>query len=95
MPSKEWKADYNGHSIVVYNSNDPLRQKGEAKLYIDGECVDTSFDLIVKDDFPALRGTIQSFNGSEHRVEVYAKSTLFSVKAKIFVDSKQVGGDSF
>jgi hypothetical protein len=93
MFTKEWKAEYKGHKIIVSNKWGILSLKdNSAKLYIDGECVDVCYDLIATDKTPSLRGSIKD-KESIHLVEVYVKSGLFQVKSKILVDEVKVAGD--
>ena len=67
---------------------------GATKLYVDGECRDTNNDMFVSSHSPALRARVTPANGQPFMVEVYVKA-LVTVKAKICVDGKQIGGDVF
>jgi len=93
MFTKEWKAEYKGHRIVVSNNwGDLMSKDGGAKLYIDGDCVDRNNNSVVTGKTPILRGKITN-NEKIHIVEVYMKSGLFKVKAKITIDDIKVAGD--
>lgn len=94
MFNKEWSASYNSNQIVVNNWWN-LNGRSEAKLYLNGNCVDTNSQYIVSGNTPILRGGIQGPEGQQHVVEAFAKSGLFSVKMKICVDGVQIGGDRF
>jgi hypothetical protein len=87
--SKEWIANHNGCQIRVANG-----WLGAAKLYIDGDCRDTNNDMFVSSRSAALRARVTPATGQPFMVEVYVKA-LVTVKAKICVDGKQVGGDVF
>lgn len=64
-----------------------------AKLYIDGDCKDTSNSLFVSSGAPTLAGTFD-VNGQKHRVEVYMRAIL-TVQIKIMVDGVMVAGEMF
>lgn len=89
MAKKEWIANYNGCQIRVTNS-----WFGAAKLYTDGDCRDTNSDMFVPSHSPALRARVTPANGQPFMVEVYVKAVV-TVKARICVDGKQIGGDVF
>tara|TARA_B100001142_G_scaffold308692_1_gene340450 strand:- start:467 stop:730 length:264 start_codon:yes stop_codon:yes gene_type:complete len=82
---KEWFADHEGHKIRVVNT-----WFGGAKLYIDGECRDTTRAFI------ALGETLLSarLNEAGDIVEV-SISAILTTKAKISVNKTQIGGDHF
>jgi hypothetical protein len=82
---KVWFADYDGHTIRVVNT-----WFGGAKLYINGECKDTTSAFI------ALGETLLSakLNDSGDIVEV-SISAVLTTKAKILVNKTQIGGDRF
>ena len=88
MPHKEWKAEVDGHSIRVTNS-----WLGGAKLYIDGECRDINNKLLADPNRPALSARLMQENNESPPVEVFVKM-IYTVKAKICVTGKQVGGDA-
>ena len=93
MFTKEWEADFKGHRIVATNSWGRFGFSTSAKLYIDGECVDTntdSFALSAKRSL--LRGRLV-LDGRNHVVEVFAKSGLLRILAKICVDGQMVAGN--
>lgn len=89
MPKKEWIADYNGHQIRVTNA-----WFGGAKLYVDGDCRDTSNELVASPSRPTLSALISEADGSRATVEVFIESR-WTVKAKICVNGKQIAGDVF
>lgn len=99
MFAKEWTADYQGNRIVVSHSWGPTASfktfSGEAKLYINGAKVDSYTDLIALGKRPAMRGRINLGNGSSKEVEVFVKSGMLSVKAKICIDGSRIAGDDF
>jgi hypothetical protein len=89
MAKKEWIALHNGCQIRVTNT-----WLGSAKLYIDGDCRDTNSDMFVSPRSAALSARVAPANGEPFLVEVYVKA-LVTVRAKICVDGKQIGGDAF
>ena len=89
MPSKTWIAEVHGHPIRVENS-----WTGGAKLYVDGECRDTTSRLVANPKAPALSARLQANDASSPLIEVFIKA-LFTVKAKICVDGRQIAGDAF
>jgi hypothetical protein len=89
MPSKTWIAEVDGHPIRVENS-----WTGGAKLYVDGECRDTSNRLTANPSSPALSARLVPNDASSPLVEVFV-SALFTVKAKICINGRQVAGDAF
>ena len=89
MPQKDWIAVVQGHSIRVSNT-----WTGGAKLYIDGERRDTNNAQVVSPSGAALSARLELGRADSPLVEVFVKS-LFTVKAKICIDGKQVGGDVF
>ena len=97
MP-REWRADWNGHQIVLTNSIETTisaREMGSvAKLYIDGAMVDSSAELFAGGATPLVRGQIKDGDGTAHVVEGYLKSGLLRVLGKICVDGIKVAGDS-
>ena len=96
MFSKEWKGDYQGHQVVVTNNwgvNATLEpESGGAKLYIDGECVDQYNGTFVTSSVPSLRGRIV-VEDKPHIVEVYMKSGLVKVQAKVVINGERQFGD--
>ncbi len=99
MFAKEWTAEYQGNRIVVHHSWGPAASfkafSGEAKLYINGSKVDSYTDMIALGNRPAMRGSLKLGDGSFKEVEVFMKSGMLSVKAKICIDGGKVGGDDF
>ena len=87
MPKKEWIAEVQGHSIRVSNS-----WTGGAKLYIDGECRDTSNRMFTGSNSPALSARLEQAKPNSPLIEVFVKAML-TVKAKICVDGRQIAGD--
>ncbi len=96
MFTQEWKGDYQGHQILVTNSwwlNLSLKpEDGGAKLYIDGQCVDQYKGVFVTASTPSLRGKID-IDDSPHIVEVFLKSGLLKIKAKIVINGERQFGD--
>lgn len=99
MFTKEWVVEYQGNKIVVRNSWGPTLSlksfTGEAKLYINGAKVDTCTDLFNFPNRPAMRGNVKLDDSSFKEVEIFMKSGLLTVKAKICVDGIKIGGDDF
>lgn len=90
MPKKEWVAKHNGSEIRVTNT-----WTGGTKLYIDGDCRDTNNDMLAfSRKTPMLSARVTTANSEPFLVEVYIKA-LLTVKAKICVNGKQIGGDVF
>lgn len=91
MPKKEWVAEFKGHQIRVVNT-----WLTGAKLYIDGECRDSSQgqQITVDKKSPLLSGRLQDSDGGDHRIEIFLIAWL-TTKAKICVDGKQIAGDVF
>jgi hypothetical protein len=86
---KEVLADFHGHSIRVVNT-----WFSGMKLYIDGDVRDEHRGMFsVSGDSPALSASL-SHGDEKHRVEVFVKA-LFTVKIKICVDGRHIGGESF
>ena len=89
---QEWSAEYEGREIRVTNQLDASEP---AKLYIDGELRDEVEGGNVR---VIPRGEIwlsTELAETGDRVDVRAKASIFSVKAKILVNNRQIGGDSF
>lgn len=84
----EWVANVEGHEILVRNSwNRGIR------LFVDEQQVAESQQLFALDwENPILSASIPREKGKPFLVEVFAHS-LFSVRVKIVVDGKQVGGE--
>ena len=90
--SQEWSAEYEGREIRVTNET---HGNGVAKLYIDGELRDET-DEEASMSIP--RGEIwlsTELGDTGDTVDIRFKATIFSVKAKISVNKKQIGGDHF
>ena len=90
--SQEWSAEYEGREIRVTNET---YGKGVARLYIDGELRDETEG---EDSTSIPRGEIwlsTELEGTGDTVDIRFKATIFSVKAKILVNKKQIGGDRF
>lgn len=93
MFTKEWEANFKGHQIVATNSWGNFGVGTSAKLYIDGECVDTNTDSFAfSAKRPLLRGCLVN-DGRHHVVEVFAKSGLFRIPARICIDGQTVAGN--
>lgn len=97
-PIKEVRANFLGHTIVVRNAAWPANDiknpfSTEAKLFIDGQVVDTNTALIAFKDVGVLSGSITE-GGKTHMIEVYVKQRL-KLKIKICADSTFIGGDNF
>jgi hypothetical protein len=89
MAKKEWIAMHNGCQIRVTNT-----WFGSGKLYIGGDSRDTSNNMFVSSRSPALSARVTPATGDPFLVEAYVKA-LVTVKSKICVDGKQIGGDVF
>ena len=90
--SQEWSAEYEGREIRVTNE---VHRKGVAKLYIDGELKDETDEGASK-SIP--RGEIwlsTELADTGDTVDIRLRANMFSVKTKILVNKKQIGGDSF
>ena len=90
--SQEWSVEYEGREIRVTNQLDGSES---AKLYIDGELRDETEggNVLVIPRGEIWLSTELAETGD--RVDVRAKASIFSVKAKILVNNRQIGGDSF
>jgi hypothetical protein len=89
--TKEWIAEHSGHRIRVQNT-----WFSGARLYIDGECRDTNQQFFaVSGAMPRLSARLVDSEGQTHVIEVFIKAPLFTVKTKICVDGRQIGGDVF
>ncbi|KAF0176532.1 MAG: hypothetical protein IV086_14635 [Hyphomonadaceae bacterium] len=89
MPAKEWVAEYKGHKIRVCNT-----WFFGAKLYIDGERRDTDNELLAFGAKPIMSARLVRDDSQSDLVEVFVRA-VFTVKAKIYADGKQIGGDDF
>lgn len=89
--SKTWKAEWEGHVIVVTNWWDFRGRSGEA-LFIDEECV----QKVEAQGHSArdLHGEIKRRNRT-YRVHVHIGSINLGTKVgcQIFVDNELIGGD--
>ncbi len=90
MFEREYVARHGKNHIVVTNS-----WFGGAKLYINGDRMDSDKSGINTGSTAMLRGTVPNEDGSRSVVEVFGRSGLFSIKIKICVDGQWVGGDEF
>jgi hypothetical protein len=89
MPQKVWIAEVDGHPIRVENT-----WTGGTKLYVDGECRDTFNGLVADPGRPSLSARIVAGNSQSPLIEVYLKA-VFTVRAKICLDGRQIAGDAF
>ena len=90
--TQEWSAEYEGREIRVTNET---YGKGVARLYIDGELRDETDEGASKS---VPRGEIwlsTELDDTGDTVDIRFRATMFSVKTKILVNKKQIGGDSF
>ena len=90
--NQEWSAEYEGHEIRVTNET---YGKGVARLYIDGELRDETDEGASKS---VPRGEIwlsTELDDTGDTVDIRFRANMFSVKTKILVNKKQIGGDSF
>ena len=90
--NQEWSAEYEGREIRVTNET---YGKGVARLYIDGELRDETDEGASKF---VPRGEIflsTELDDTGDTVDIRLRATMFSIKAKILVNKKQIGGDSF
>lgn len=92
--SKEWEVSFQNRQIKVENWWD-LLGRTEARLFIDGSCVDTTYKYSVLNRNPLLKGMTQSRQGVPMAIEVIMRSGLLGVKAKICANGVQIGGDRF
>ena len=84
----EWIALFEGHEITVRNS-----WNGGIRLCVDGKQVAASDKFIAMNkERPALSAWVARDKGESFLVEVFAYA-LFSVRVKIVVDGKQIGGE--
>ena len=86
---KEWTATHAGHAIRVHNSwNRGL------KLYVDDVCQSATSRLFaVSRSRPVLRHQFVAEHSS-FLIEVFCVAWL-SVKVKIVVDGRRIGGENF
>lgn len=89
---KEWVATHNGCLIRVANSRFGFSKL--YKLYIDDDWRDTNVSKLVSSNSPALSVRVTPASREPFLVDVYLKARL-TVKAKICVNGKQIGGDTF
>ena len=90
--TQEWSAEYEGREIRVTNET---YGKGVARLYIDGELRDETDEGASKF---VPRGEIflsTELDDTGDTVDIRFRANMFSVKTKILVNKKQIGGDSF
>ena len=86
---KEWTANHAGYEIRVRNS----WNRG-MKLYVDGVCQAAADRLFaLSRSKPVLSHEVVA-GASSFLIEVFSYA-LFTVKAKIVVDGRQIGGDRF
>jgi hypothetical protein len=88
---KEWVATHNGCQIRVAKAWFGVAQ--QYRLYIDEDWRDTNVGM-VSSHSPALSVRVTPAKLQPFLVEVYVKARA-AVKAKICVDGKQIGGDTF
>jgi hypothetical protein len=88
MPKKDVLTNYNGHQIRVTNT-----WLGGAKLYIDGDCRDTSNDLFSLGQKPVLSSSLEA-NGTKEIIEVYVRAVT-GVLIKICANGAHIAGDTF
>jgi hypothetical protein len=89
MPQKNWIAEFEGVPIRVENS-----WTGGAKLYVHGECRDTTTRMVASPDRPALSARLRVNDPDSPLIEVFMKA-VFTVRAKICVNGRQIAGDAF
>ncbi len=89
---KEWVATHNGCQIRVTNTWFGFAKL--YKLYIDGDWQDTNVRKLVASHSPALSVRVTPASREPFLVDVYLKARL-TVKVKICVDGKRIGGDTF
>lgn len=102
MYSKEWNAIYQGHKIVVLALQNAWKPSfslkslaGEARLYVDGEKVDSATNAFFHANQPVMYGSIKLADNLEQQIEVYIKSNLQVIQTKICVEGLRIGGDDF
>ncbi len=89
MPQKTWIAEVENIPIRVENS-----WTGGAKLYVNGECRDTSKRMVADPKQPTLSARLRANDRDSPLIEVFMKAVL-TVRAKICVNGRQVAGDAF
>ncbi len=92
MPKKEVIANYKGHSILARNTW--FSGFSGSTLIVDDEVVDRNAALLALDSSVSFLSHRLEIDGERHLVEVFIKAA-FTVKLKICVDSKQIGGEDF
>lgn len=89
MPVKDLNVTYKGKKIRVENT-----WFSGAKLYIDGDCRDTTIRLIALDkERPILSASIETDTGSEI-IEVFIIAVM-NVKIKIHANGEMIAGENF
>jgi hypothetical protein len=89
MPSKEWVADVKGHEVVMTNSWSLGSTRSTAKLYIDGECVDTCDAAIVTFSRPCLRGRLEHEAGSSVVLGYLSSFGVPGMKGRLEIDGAE------
>lgn len=88
MPKKEVVTIYKGRQIRVTNT-----WVFGAKLYIDGDCRDTTYDPISFGRKPVLSSTLE-VDGAKESIDVYVRA-FARVLIKICANGAPIGGDTF
>ena len=89
MPVKELNAVYKGKKTRVENT-----WFSGAKLYIDGDCRDTTSRLIAMDkQRPILSASIETETGTEI-IEVFIIA-IMNVKIKVHANGEFIAGEKF
>jgi hypothetical protein len=97
MPTKQWRAEWDGHSIILVDSWSMGFSSGLAKvkLYIDDLVVDVSTIRFSDGQEPSVRGAFIFEGECTYKVEGFVKSGLLKVFGKVCVDGVYLAGDVF
>jgi hypothetical protein len=82
MPANELVVVHSGHQIYVVKT-----PSGGARLYVDGELLDTTNDLYASEDEPILLGVFD-----ENRVEAFVKPSE-NMQAAIRINGEWITHD--
>ncbi|HEY3352088.1 MAG TPA: hypothetical protein VGQ83_02475 [Polyangia bacterium] len=91
MMTKEWITEFQGHKIRVVKD-----WLAEAKLYVDGDCRDVNRQLVtMASRTPLLSAKLDLDDGRRFSIVEVFMTSMLTTKAKICIDGRQVGGESF
>ena len=85
MPANEWNVCYANHQIRVVKT-----QSDGARLYVDGELLDTTNDLYASEGEPTLVGVFGE--NDELQVEAFVRPSEHA-EAEIRVNGEWIAGD--